>query len=138
MAYKRYLLALIFRSLFLFISLFTLAGAILLLDFKTKLPVAIVSISPIIFVVVYAFLNLYKFVIRRFVEMDDFFEKVLDLLLAAFPRIDTAAIILFDEEKSVLGKGYSRLRKNPEKKPHSYSEKVVMKVINIFYNPAFS
>ncbi len=76
MAYKRYLLALFFRSAFLFISLFALAGAILLLDFKTKLPIAIVSISPIIFVVVYSFRNLYKFVIRRFVEMDDFFESV--------------------------------------------------------------
>jgi len=76
MAYKRYLLALIFRSVFLFISLFALAGAILLLDFKTKLPIAIVSISPVIFIVVYSFVNLYKFVIRRFVEMDDFFESV--------------------------------------------------------------
>jgi len=76
MAYKRYLLALSFRSLFLFISLFALAGAIFMLDFKTELPVAIVSISPIIFVVVYSFVNLYKFVIRRFVEMDDFFESV--------------------------------------------------------------
>jgi len=76
MAYKRYLLALFFRSVFLFISLFALAGLILLLDFKTNLPVAIVSISPVIFIVVYSFLNLYKFVIRRFVEMDDFFESV--------------------------------------------------------------
>jgi len=76
MAYKRYLLALLFRSAFLFISLFALAGAILLLDFKSELPIAIVTISPVIFIVVYAFVNLYKFVIRRFVEMDDFFESV--------------------------------------------------------------
>jgi len=76
MAYKRYLLALFFRSVFLFISLFALAGLILLLDFKTKLPVAIVSISPVVFIVVYSFVNLYKFVVRRFVEMDDFFESV--------------------------------------------------------------
>lgn len=67
--------------------------------------------------------------LRGSIEMGDFFDKVLDLLLAAFPRIDTAAIVLFDEEKSVLGKGYSRLRKNTEKKPHSYSENVVMKVM---------
>ena len=76
MAYKRYLLALFLRAAFLFISLFALAGAILLLDFKTKLPIAIVSISPIILVVVYSFRNLYQFVVRRFVEMDDFFESV--------------------------------------------------------------
>jgi len=76
MAYKRYLLALLFRSAFLFISLFALAGAILLLDFKSELPIAIVTISPVIFIVVYSFVNLYKFVIRRFVEMDDFFESV--------------------------------------------------------------
>jgi signal transduction histidine kinase len=76
MAYKRYLLALLLRSAFLFISLFALAGAILLLDFKTELPIAIVTISPVIFIVVYAFVNLYKFVIRRFIEMDDFFESV--------------------------------------------------------------
>ena len=62
-------------------------------------------------------------------EMDEFFNNVLDLLLAAFPRIDTAAIILFNEEKKTLGKGYSRLRKKSGKKPHSYSENVVMKVM---------
>jgi len=76
MAYKRYLLALFLRSAFLFISLFALAAAILLLNFETELPIAIVSISPVIFLVVYSFRNLYKFVTRRFVEMDDFFESV--------------------------------------------------------------
>lgn len=67
--------------------------------------------------------------LRGFIEVDVFFDKVLDLLLAAFPRIDTAAVILFDEEKKSLEKGYSRLRKNRGKKPHSYSENVVMKVM---------
>ena len=76
MAYKRYKLALLFRAMLLFISLFALAWVILVLDFKTKLPVALVSISPVILVVVYSFVSLYKFVIRRFEEMDDFFESV--------------------------------------------------------------
>jgi len=76
MAYKRYKLALLFRAMLLFISLFALAWVILVLDFKTKLPVALVSISPVILVVVYSFVSLYKFVIKRFEEMDDFFESV--------------------------------------------------------------
>jgi hypothetical protein len=67
--------------------------------------------------------------LRGPIEMDLFFDKVLDLFLSAFPRIDTAAIILFDEEKRTLGKGYSRVREKSGKKPHSYSEKVVMKVV---------
>ena len=76
MAYKRYKLALLFRSLLLLISLFALAWVVLVLDFKTNLPVALVSISPVILVVVYSFVSLYRFVIKRFEEMDDFFESV--------------------------------------------------------------
>lgn len=76
MAYKRYKLALLLRSLLLFISLFALAWVVLMLDFKTKLPIALVSISPVILVVVYSFVSLYSFAIKRFVEMDDFFESV--------------------------------------------------------------
>ncbi len=76
MAYKKYKFALFFRVIVLFLSLVALAFAINILDFKTKLTISVITILPIFAFFVLTFRSLYKFLIRRFDEMDDFFESV--------------------------------------------------------------
>lgn len=76
MAYRKYKLVLIIRVIVLFISLTAVAFAVNMLDFKSKLTISVVTIIPIIAVAIYTFRSLYKFLIRRFDEMDDFFESV--------------------------------------------------------------
>lgn len=76
MAYRKYKLVLIIRVIVLFISLTAVAFAVNMLDFKSKLTISVVTIIPIIAIAIYTFRSLYKFLIRRFDEMDDFFESV--------------------------------------------------------------
>ena len=76
MAYKKYKFALVIRVIVLFFSITALAIAISILDFKTKLTISIVTIIPIVAFSIFTFRSLYKFLIRRFDEMDDFFESV--------------------------------------------------------------
>lgn len=76
MAYRKYKFALFFRVLILFLSLISIAFVIEMLDFKTNLPIAIVTITPLILITIYLFRGLFKFISKRFEEMDDFFESV--------------------------------------------------------------
>lgn len=76
MAYRKYKITLFFRVLFLFLVLVGLAFAINWLDFDTNLPLAVVILTPLILLVIYLFRGLFKFISKRFEEMDDFFESV--------------------------------------------------------------
>ncbi|VAW11673.1 Two-component system sensor histidine kinase [hydrothermal vent metagenome] len=76
MAYRKYKSALFFRVIVLFLSLVALAFAVNILDFKTKLTISVITILPIFAFFIISFRGLYKFLIRRFDEMDDFFESV--------------------------------------------------------------
>ena len=76
MAYRKFKFGLFIRVLILFFSLFALAFVISILNFKQKLPIIIITIIPITIISIYAFQSLYKFIIKRFLEMDDFFESV--------------------------------------------------------------
>ncbi len=76
MTYRKYKLALLIRLFVLFISLTALAFAITIVDFNDNLPITVVIIVPIVFVLIYSFRNFYKFITKRFNEMDDFFESV--------------------------------------------------------------
>jgi signal transduction histidine kinase len=76
MAYKKYKLALFIRAFVLFLSLTALAYAINTLDFSVNLPLAGITLTPIIIVLIYSFRSLNKFIMKRFAEMDDFFESV--------------------------------------------------------------
>ena len=76
MAYRKYKFALFTRVFVLFLSLTALAYAIITLDFSINLPVAGITLTPIIIVLFYSLRSLIKFVMKRFVEMDDFFESV--------------------------------------------------------------
>ncbi|AOW19878.1 sensor histidine kinase [Urechidicola croceus] len=76
MAYRKYKLALLLRVAILFLALLALAIAVSFLDFKNDLPIAVVVIVPIVSIILLSVTRLYKFAIRRFYEMDDFFESV--------------------------------------------------------------
>ena len=60
----------------LFFALAVLAFALNNLDFKSNLPLAIITVLPTMVLIIFLVHNLYKFMIRRFIEMDDFFESV--------------------------------------------------------------
>ncbi len=62
--------------------------------------------------------------------LNDFFEKVLELLLDSLPRIDTTAILLYNQTKGEISDIISRSRHEPGGKAVHYSKKVVEKVIN--------
>ena len=76
MAYKKYKIALLFRVAILFFSLAALTYAISILDFKEDLPFTMVIITPLILITIVFLRNFFKFTIRRFNEMDDFFEGI--------------------------------------------------------------
>lgn len=76
MAYRKYKFALTLRVIILFLGLTALAFAISLLDFKNNTQISVAILAPIIIVLYYTFRGLYKFIFRRFYEMDDFFESV--------------------------------------------------------------
>lgn len=68
MAYRKYKIGLAFRLIVLFLALTALSYGVVKND-QYFIVVSLFSISVILY-------NLYKFLIRRFVEMDDFFESV--------------------------------------------------------------
>lgn len=76
MGYNRYKIALLFRIIILFIALAGLSFALNNLDFKEELPLAIVVLLPILFLIIFMTRNLLKFSMKRFDEMDDFFESI--------------------------------------------------------------
>jgi len=76
MAYRKYKLALFIRVFVLFLSLTALAYAINTLDFSVNLSITGIILTPIIIVLIYSFRSLNKFIMKRFSEMDDFFESV--------------------------------------------------------------
>lgn len=76
MGYKRYKLALLFRITILFLALIGLAYALNNVDFTNELPLAIVIVLPLLFLVVFFTKILFNFTLKRFSEMDDFFESI--------------------------------------------------------------
>lgn len=76
MGYRKYKLALILRVILLFFTLTFLAFTISFLNFQEDLQLSVAILVPILVVLFYVFKGLYKFVFRRFYEMDDFFESV--------------------------------------------------------------
>lgn len=76
MAYRHYKLGIILRVVMLCVGLITFAFAIhKLLIVKPNIPLVVIILSPIILFIVYSLHNLFKFTIKRFYEMDDFFES---------------------------------------------------------------
>lgn len=76
MAYRRYKLTLLLRVTILFLTLSILAYAINFLDFEENLPIALLVIVPIIGLIILSIRNLFRLTVRRFTEMDDFFESI--------------------------------------------------------------
>jgi len=76
MGYRKYKLAFLFRVAILFLLLVSIAYAITILDLKNSLPLAMVIITPLVLITILSLRSLFKFTIRRFDEMDDFFEAV--------------------------------------------------------------
>jgi len=126
MAYKKYKLALFIRVLILFILLFALIFTIFTLNFKDKLPIAIVTIAPLVILLIYSFSNFFKFITKRFAEMDDFFESV---KYRDFSRWFTETSGSEDIRK--LHKGFNEVNKtiielNKEKEAqHLYLQKIL-------------
>lgn len=76
MAYRKYKFALIIRILVLFFSLTGLAISFGMLDFNSNISHKTIVLIPFTAIAIFSFVNLYKFLFRRFDEMDDFFESV--------------------------------------------------------------
>ncbi len=76
MTYKKYKWALIVRVLVLFFALTGLAICISTLNFKLNVAYKAIIIIPFIVLAVFSVFMLYKFISRRFLEIDDFFESV--------------------------------------------------------------
>ncbi len=76
MAYKKYKFALFVRIFILTLSMVGMAFAFTKINFKEDLPLAIVVILPIFLTILWLWRNLFKFITKRFEEMDDFFESV--------------------------------------------------------------
>ena len=70
--------------------------------------------------------------LKQSLSINELVEKVLEYLLDALPRIDTASIILFDSQKDKKGQireVISRSRQEKEKRDKLYSRTVVDRVI---------
>ncbi|MCD6560728.1 MAG: FHA domain-containing protein [Deltaproteobacteria bacterium] len=74
---------------------------------------------------------LYKIseLLRQPISIDEICEKVLEFLLANLPRIDLAAIFIFDKEKEQTKKVISRSRGNNERDTDRYSRSIVDRVL---------
>ncbi len=77
MAYKKYKLALLFRSAILLLLLAVLTFVVGTLNLETNLASSIFIILVIGVLTVLSFHNLFKFTVRRFHAIDDFFESVM-------------------------------------------------------------
>ncbi|MDO5980778.1 sensor histidine kinase [Flavivirga spongiicola] len=137
MAYRKYKLALVIRVIILFFALTALAFAISILDFQKNLPLNIVILIPILFILFYSFRNLYRFVFRRFSEMDDFFESVKYRDFSRWFNEKSGA-----EDLRELHKGFNEVNKtiheiNKEKEAQHLYLKKILELINtgiIAYN----
>ncbi|MDW3647185.1 MAG: HAMP domain-containing sensor histidine kinase [Bacteroidia bacterium] len=76
MAYRKYKLSLVLRVLILFLSLLALAFAISWLDFQDNLSISLLVLVPLSGICFFSTKNFLRFTIRRFGEMDDFFESI--------------------------------------------------------------
>ena len=76
MTYSKYKLAILFRIAMLFFALVVLVFSLNNVDFKANLSLAIITVLPTVVLLIILLHNLYKFMIRRFIEMDDFFDAV--------------------------------------------------------------
>ncbi|GAB1857073.1 ATP-binding protein [Flavobacteriaceae bacterium MHTCC 0001] len=76
MAYKKYKLALTIRVLILLLSLIGLAVFIGVIDSNTLVPYRVLIAGVLLIIAILSFVNLYRFVFKRFQEMDEFFESV--------------------------------------------------------------
>ncbi len=76
MTYKSYSVVLGTRIACLFLSLLGLAFAIPNLDFETNLIISSITIAPLVLLVIILIRNLYKFSMRRYAAMNNFFESV--------------------------------------------------------------
>ncbi|MEM6806982.1 MAG: ATP-binding protein, partial [Bacteroidota bacterium] len=76
MAYRRYQFSLVWRIGLVFLSLLALAFAISWLDFQENLSITALVLVPLFALSALSTRNFLKFAIRRFGEMDDFFESI--------------------------------------------------------------
>ena len=137
MAYRKYKLALITRVIVLFFTLTVLAFTISYLDFKTSLQLSIAILVPILIFLYYVFKGLYKFIFRRFYEMDDFFESVKYRDFSRWFNEKSGA-----EDIRELRKGFNEVNKtvheiNKEKETQHLYLKKILELINtgiIAYN----
>ena len=68
--------------------------------------------------------------LKESLTIDEFLEKVLDYFFDAFPRIDRAAIFLFDSKEKQIKKVIGRSRDNQEGSRVSYGKAVVDRVMS--------
>ena len=137
MAYRKYKLALIIRVILLFFTLTILAFAISYLDFQANLQLSTAILVPILITLYYAFKGLYKFIFRRFYEMDDFFESVKYRDFSRWFNEKSGA-----EDIRELHKGFNEVNKtiheiNKEKEAQHLYLKKILELINtgiIAYN----
>jgi pSer/pThr/pTyr-binding forkhead associated (FHA) protein len=66
--------------------------------------------------------------LRQSLKINDIFEKILEYLFETLPRIDRAAILLYDYEKGGITQVNGKSRHNQVKKATYYSQPVVDKV----------
>lgn len=76
MAYRKYKVSLFLRVFILFILLTLLAFAIIILKDKTNISFFVLVITPILGFTFGSIYNLFKFITRRFSELDSFLESV--------------------------------------------------------------
>ncbi|WP_298550880.1 HAMP domain-containing sensor histidine kinase [uncultured Algibacter sp.] len=76
MAYNKFKYALFYRVFILFLALTALAFSLFALDFNLNHPLRLISIGCFLVLAIFSFKNLFKFVFKRFSEIDDFFESI--------------------------------------------------------------
>lgn len=76
MAYNKFKYALFYRVFILFLALTALAFSLFVLNFNLKVPFKLIISVCLLFLVIFSFQNLFKFVLKRFHEIDDFFESI--------------------------------------------------------------
>lgn len=137
MGYRKYKLALILRVIVLFFTLSVLAFTISYLDFKNSPELSFAILTPILIILYYAFKGLYKFIFRRFYEMDDFFESVKYRDFSRWFNEKSGA-----EDIRELHKGFNEVNKtiheiNKEKEAQHLYLKKILELVNtgiIAYN----
>ncbi len=137
MAYRKYKLVLTLRVIILFFALTVLAFTITYLDFQTNLQLSLAILAPFLIILYYSFRGLYKFIFRRFYEMDDFFESVKYRDFSRWFNEKSGS-----EDIKELRKGFNEVNKtiheiNKEKEAQHLYLKKILELINtgiIAYN----